>query len=101
MPRYCAECNCRPRWCVPPSRAQKQRSMGIPTRGRDTNQRSQPALLLNCKLAGDFSAFEFEILMFACIYIPDFPVEAIVRVEPRLREQAVAVLEGRPPLPRV
>ena len=36
--------------------------------------------------------------MFACIYIPDFPVEAIVRVEPWLREQAVAVLEGRPPL---
>ena len=39
--------------------------------------------------------------MFACIYIPDFPVEAIVRVEPWLREQAVAVLEGKPPLVRV
>ena len=39
--------------------------------------------------------------MFACIYIPDFPVEAIVRVEPLLREQAVAVLEGKPPLVRV
>ena len=39
--------------------------------------------------------------MFACIYIPDFPVEAIVRVEPRLREQALAVLEGKPPLVRV
>ena len=39
--------------------------------------------------------------MFACIYVPDFPVEAIVRVEPWLREQAVAVLEGKPPLVRV
>lgn len=39
--------------------------------------------------------------MFACIYIPDFPVEAIVRAEPLLREQAVAVLEGKPPLTRV
>ena len=39
--------------------------------------------------------------MFACIYIPDFPVEAIVRVEPWLREQAIAVLEGKPPLVRV
>ncbi len=39
--------------------------------------------------------------MFACIYTPDFPVEAIVRVEPWLREQAVAVLEGRSPQVRV
>lgn len=39
--------------------------------------------------------------MFACIYIPDFPVEAIVRAEPLLRERAVAVLAGKPPLARV
>ena len=39
--------------------------------------------------------------MFACIYIPDFPVEAIVRSEPLLRERAVAVLDGKPPLVRV
>ena len=39
--------------------------------------------------------------MFACIYIPDFPVEAIVRAEPLLRERAAAVLEGKPPLVRV
>ena len=39
--------------------------------------------------------------MFACLYIPDFPVEAIVRSEPLLRERAVAVLEGKPPLLRV
>jgi protein ImuB len=39
--------------------------------------------------------------MFACIYIPDFPVEAIVRAEPLLREQAVAVLEGNLPLVHV
>jgi protein ImuB len=39
--------------------------------------------------------------MFACIYIPDFPVEAIVHAEPLLRERAVAVLEGKPPVVRV
>jgi protein ImuB len=35
---------------------------------------------------------------FACIYVPDFPVEAILRAEPELRSQSVAVLEGKPPL---
>jgi len=39
--------------------------------------------------------------MFACIYIPDFPVEAIVRAEPLLCERAVAVLDGKPPVVRV
>ncbi len=39
--------------------------------------------------------------MFTCIYVPDFPVEAIVRAEPLLRERAVAVLEGKAPLIRV
>ncbi len=39
--------------------------------------------------------------MFACIYVPDFPVKAMVRAEPVLRDRAVAVLEGRPPLVRV
>src|SRR5215471_14703433 len=38
---------------------------------------------------------------FACIFVPDFPVEAILRVEPELRSQAVAVLEGKPPLQKV
>ena len=38
---------------------------------------------------------------FACIFVPDFPVEAVVRAEPPLREQAVAVLAGKPPLVRV
>jgi protein ImuB len=38
---------------------------------------------------------------FAAIFIPDFPVEAIVRVEPELREEAVAVVEGIPPLLQV
>jgi len=39
--------------------------------------------------------------MFACIYIPDFPVGAIVRTDPSLSERAVAVLEGKPPQMRV
>jgi len=39
--------------------------------------------------------------MFACIFIPDFPVQAILRFEPALRGCAVAVLAGRAPLERV
>jgi protein ImuB len=38
---------------------------------------------------------------FACIFVPDFAAEAIVRAEPELRVQAVAVLEGKPPLQKV
>ena len=37
---------------------------------------------------------------FACIFVPDFPAEAIVRAEPELRSQPLAVLEGKPPLQR-
>lgn len=39
--------------------------------------------------------------MFACLFIPDFPVEAIIRFEPELRGRALAVLDGRPPLEKV
>jgi protein ImuB len=35
---------------------------------------------------------------FACIFVPDFPVEALLRVEPDLRTGALAVLEGKAPL---
>ena len=38
---------------------------------------------------------------FACIFVPDFAAEAILRAEPELRSQAVAVLEGKPPLQKV
>lgn len=34
---------------------------------------------------------------FACIFVPDFPVAAVLRAEPELRAQCVAVLEGKPP----
>ena len=39
--------------------------------------------------------------MFACIFIPDFSVQAIIRFEPELRVRSVAVLTGRPPLEKV
>src|SRR5205823_10347899 len=39
--------------------------------------------------------------MYACIYVPRFPVQAIVRAEPALRARAVAVIDGTPPLCRV
>jgi protein ImuB len=40
-------------------------------------------------------------MSYACIYVPDFPVEAILRASPELRRQAVAILDGTPPLVHV
>ncbi len=40
-------------------------------------------------------------MFFACIFVPDFPVKAILRSESELRSQAVAVLDGKGPLKRV
>jgi protein ImuB len=37
-------------------------------------------------------------MLFACLYVPDFPVQAIARVNKELRQQAVAVLDRTPPL---
>ena len=37
-------------------------------------------------------------MIFVAIYVPDFPVAALVRTEPELRETALAVVEGTPPL---
>ncbi|HET9743755.1 MAG TPA: DNA polymerase Y family protein [Terriglobales bacterium] len=37
-------------------------------------------------------------MLFACLYIPDFPVQAVVRSTPELRDRAVAILDGSPPL---
>lgn len=38
---------------------------------------------------------------FTCIFVPDFPVEAVLRAEPDLRARPVAILEGKPPLQKV
>jgi protein ImuB len=38
---------------------------------------------------------------FACIFVSDFPVEALLRAEPGLRSQPLAVIEGKPPLQKV
>jgi protein ImuB len=39
--------------------------------------------------------------MFACIFVPNFPVAAVFRAEPELRVRAVAIFEGKPPLEKV
>jgi protein ImuB len=39
--------------------------------------------------------------MFACIYVPNFPVASVLRAEPELRAQALAILEGKPPLGKI
>jgi len=38
---------------------------------------------------------------FACIFVPDFSLEALLRAEPELRLQSLAVLEGKAPLQKV
>jgi protein ImuB len=38
---------------------------------------------------------------FACIFVPDFPVEAVLRAEPELRVRPIAILAGKPPLQKV
>jgi len=40
-------------------------------------------------------------MSFAAIFVPNFPVEAVLRLEPELRSRTVAVLEGKPPLQKV
>jgi protein ImuB len=40
-------------------------------------------------------------MSFACLFVPDFPVQAVVRLEPELRNKAVVILEGAAPLTRV
>ena len=39
--------------------------------------------------------------MFACIFVPNFPVAAVFRADPELRAQAVAIFEGKPPLEKI
>jgi protein ImuB len=38
---------------------------------------------------------------FGCIFVPDFPLEALLRSQPELRQKPVAVLDGKPPLETV
>jgi protein ImuB len=40
-------------------------------------------------------------LAFACLFVPDFPVQAVVRLAPELRGKAVAIFAGAPPLTKV
>lgn len=37
-------------------------------------------------------------MLCACIYVPEFPVQAVARTTPELREQPIAMLDGTPPL---
>ena len=37
-------------------------------------------------------------MFFACIYVPDFMVQSVVRAEPALRDRPVALITGTPPL---
>jgi protein ImuB len=39
--------------------------------------------------------------MFACIYVPNFPVAAVLRAEPELKSHALVILEGKPPLEKI
>ena len=37
-------------------------------------------------------------MAFASIFVPNFMVQAVVRAEPALRERALALVDGNPPL---
>src|SRR5271163_1795450 len=39
--------------------------------------------------------------MFACVFVPNFPVAAVFRAEPELRARAMAIFEGKPPLEKI
>lgn len=52
-------------------------------------------------LADDREAPQRSFMPFACIFVPDFAAQAIVRAEPELRSRAVAVIAGKPPLEKV
>jgi protein ImuB len=39
--------------------------------------------------------------MFACIYVPNFPIAAALRAEPELQTHAIAIFEGKPPLEQI
>lgn len=39
--------------------------------------------------------------MYACLHVPSFPAQAVLRLQPELRRQAVAILDGDPPCERV
>ena len=39
--------------------------------------------------------------LYACLYAREFPAQAMLRLRPELREKAVAVMEGEPPLESV
>jgi protein ImuB len=38
---------------------------------------------------------------FACLFVPEFPVQAVVRLESELQDKAVGIFEGPPPLTKV
>lgn len=40
-------------------------------------------------------------MSFACLFVPDFPVQALVRVEPEIKGRPVAVMEGAAPLTKM
>ena len=41
------------------------------------------------------------VMSYACIFVPDFPAQAVVRLEPDLRQKGVAILAGAAPLTKV
>src|SRR5579863_3027213 len=49
----------------------------------------------------ELKADSFFTMPFACIFVPDFPVEALLRAEPELRLRSLSVLEGKVPVQKI
>ena len=55
----------------------------------------------NGKLPGRAINRSILTMPFACLFVANFPLEALLRAEPELRAQALAVLEGKAPWQKV
>src|SRR5579862_5578579 len=72
----------------------KQTSCEVVSVSREWNQlRSKRK---NCR--GTYCCQRRNFMAFASIHVPNFPVQAVVRSEPGLRNQAVALVDGTPPI---
>ena len=85
------------KWHRPSGKFQNQNAVGRLQRNSDQNE----GLTTHAGLLFLRILFRPLFMAFASIYVPDFSIQAVVRAEPALRQRAIALIDGRPPLERV